>query len=188
MANNPYKYGEGPNSIRPTIDMGNIVSAFTSNVIGGLNNRIYGKDGFIAYTAIGSGNSNKIHSGAVNSSILAGVGNRMGRHGLHNLGQNYIQNSTIVGGNQNFITGVTQHNIIVGGSFNKIYSVDGSSTNHAAVISGNNNWARHQGSAIIGSNNITTDKTWTTFTRGLDVDSNNLGGGTKYLKYHGNIS
>jgi len=184
----PYKYGEGPNSIRPTIDNANIVSAFTSNVIGGLNNRIYGKDGFIAYTAIGSGTGNKIHSGAVNSSILAGVGNRMGRHGLHNLGQNYIMNSTIVGGNQNFITGTTLHNIIVGGSFNKIYSVDGSSTNHASVISGNNNWARHEGSAIIGSNNITTDKTWTTFTRGLDVNSNNLGGGTKYLKYHGTLA
>ena len=75
------------------------------------------------------------------------------------------------------------YGLITAGSQNEVTEEYGS------VINGSGNTVNHAYSAIIGAQGKTTDRTYTTFTEGLDVDSNRGGtGNTQAFRYHGTFA
>ena len=192
FGSSPYEWASGGascsiNSIQPVLGS-NVVSAITSNITGGLLNKILGCNNTL-YTEIGGGGySNTINALTYYSSILGGALNHMG---LTMVGSGIpaasVALSTIVGGAGNRITGAT-YSSILGGNYNRILGTDSARVDYAAIINGNNNIVKHDGSVIMNGPSLTSDDTYTTYTRGLNVNSQFSTGGAKYFKYHGALA
>jgi len=185
----PYEYASGgicsTNSIQPKLGA-NVISAFTSNITGGLSNIILGGCE-TAYTEIGGGSYwNKIYKQSMASSIHGGAFNKLGvaPAGTPAGGVTFVN---IVGGAGNQISGAT-YSSILGGNVNRVLGTNSTPVTYGVVINGLNNHVKHDGSVIMNGPSFTTDDTYTTYTRGLNVNSLNSTGGPKYFKYHGALA
>ena len=190
FSNGPYEYATGGacsvNSIKPVLGS-NILSGITSSITGGQGNKILGGCNTM-YSNVGGGLQNAINTSSYYSSILGG--------GLNQLGVTMVGGatpvatvnlSTIVGGAGGKITGAT-YSTILGGNNNKVYGTNSVRVQYAAIINGLSNTVKHDGSVIMNGPSLTSDDTYTTYTRGLNVDSVLSTGGAKYLKYHGALA
>ena len=130
------------------------------------------------YATINGGLDNTISASSF-SQILMGWDNIIQQnYEATKPGQNTIlngENSVIRGGN-------FQH--ILGGLTNRIYD---SIFSHIVGGSGNTIGTQVVGSAIIGGLGITATRPQTTYTKGLDTDTNTTSG-PQYFKYHGNLA
>ena len=163
----PYEYGAGlPNSIQPRLTANNSNAPFSS-IGGGSSNWVM--DGS-NYSRVGTGVNNILKNDSAFSSIVGGLNNLV----------NFSDNSIIAAGSLHTIES-SNNSSIVGGQQNSI-----TGTSYGAIINGQNNLVKHGNSVIIGSSGKMTDRAFTTFTEGLDVDTTR-GGLTKAqaLKYHG---
>ena len=145
-----------------------------SSIVGGLSNTITSEaDATNFRTFIGGGQSNFI-SGSSESSIVGGSENVVISS----------PTSSIVGGSENLIVS-SPTSSIVGGINNTVDTVD-----RGVIVNGSGNTVSrlHTSSAIIGGDGITTNKSYTTFMNGLDVDTQAVGGIQRYFKYHGALS
>ena len=168
----PYQIGAGLNAIEPILPIGsNLADAQFSNIQGGTNNQV--QAGSIRSNILG-GLSNRLINNSRWSSIVGGIDNRIDESAV----------SSIVGGHHNEIniTGFTNgYGLITAGYRNTVLRRYGS------VVNGSHNTVIHDFSAIIGAQNTTTDRTYTTFTEGLDVNSNRGNGSPdgQALRYYG---
>ena len=148
------------------------VTSNNSNVGGGTRNRITNNSDT---SVIAGGRSNIIRNTATWTNIGGGVANIIDDSRV----------SSIVGGHHNEISigGGQGYGLIGAGYENEVNAQYGS------VINGSWNIVNHQYSAIIGSQTKTTDRSWTTFTEGLDVDTQR-GGATnaQAFRYHGQFA
>ena len=188
----PYEYADGgfcsTNSIQPKLGL-NAVSAYTSNITGGIWNRILGGCNTL-YTGIeGGGFRNTINAGSYYSSILGGYKNHLGITTVPHTAMPAAASSlvNIIGGQENRISGGT-YSTIIGGKYNKVIGTTSQQVSYGVVINGQSNTVKHEGSVIMNGPNFTTDDSYTTYTRGLNVNSVNSTGGAKYLKYHGALA
>ena len=177
----PYR-PTGDNSIVPTLPVGsaadtNVIDNLSSNsnVGGGVHNRVMDSDNSV----VGGGRYNRIVEHSEWSNIGGGVSNIIRDSRV----------SSILGGHQNEIDvpGTSNgYGLITGGYQNKVDTLG----TYGSVINGSNNTVSHTHSAIIGSQNRTTDRTYTTFTEGLDVDSRRANGSAdgQAFKYHGTFA
>ena len=123
------------------------------------------------------------------SNIGGGVGNVVDSQ-LSNIGggsKNEISTTSgysfIGGGGSNTVNNSTYSGVLVG-SNNTI-----SNANSGAIINGGDNSVVHLNSAIIGSSGLLTNRTYTTFMEGLDVNTARGGGGNaQAFKYHGTFA
>ena len=189
FGSSPYEFASGgicsTNSIQPK-QANNIVSAFTSNITGGLRNKIFGCQE-TAYTEIGGGSYwNTIYHGSLASSIHGGALNKLGV-GLVGAPAAGVTFVNILGGGGNQISGAT-YSTILGGNVNRVLGNEDTRVQYGAIINGLNNHVKHDGSVIMNGPSFTTDDTYTTYTRGLNVNSLNSTGGPKYFKYHGTLA
>ena len=175
----PYR-PTGTQSIVPTVPgLGGFgdniidISSNNSNVGGGTFNRIMNNSDT---SVISGGRNNRIRENATWSNIGGGVSNIIEDSAV----------SSILGGHKNeiVIPGIgVGYGVITGGYENKVENRYGS------IINGAYNTVEDDFSAIIGAQNKTTDRTYTTFTEGLDVDSNRGGAGNaQAFKYHGTFA
>ena len=120
------------------------------------------------------------------SSIHGGAHNKLGvaPAGTPAAGVTFVN---IVGGAGNQISGAT-YSSILGGNVNRVLGTNSTRVNYGVVINGLNNHVKHDGSVIMNGPSFTTDDTYTTYTRGLNVNSLNSTGGPKYFKYHGALA
>jgi hypothetical protein len=162
----PYR-PTGNQSIVPTIPAAlavntNVIdfSSNNSNIGGGELNRILG---WSTNALIAGGRGNRVINVSAWSNVGGGVSNTIDDSRV----------SSILGGHQNDIniTGFSNgYGLITAGFQNLVTEAYGS------IINGRDNIVQDQYSAIIGSRAKTTDRTYTTFTEGLDVDSNRADG------------
>ena len=188
----PYEYADGgvcsTNSIQPKLGS-NTISGYTSNISGGILNKILGGCNTL-YTAIeGGGVFNQINAGTYYSSILGGFKNQFG---ITTVPHTQVPSantslSNIIGGQENRISGAT-HSTIVGGYNNKVIGTTSSQVQYSAIINGLSNTVKHDGSVVMNGPSLTSDDTYTTYTRGLNVNTVNSTGGAKYFKYHGALA
>ena len=176
----PYR-PTGNQSIVPTIPgtlaVGeNIIDATSanSNIGGGVFNRIQTMS---TNAVIAGGRANRVFNTSQWSNIGGGVSNVIDDSRV----------SSILGGHQNDINiaGLSNgYGLITAGFQNLVTEAYGS------IINGRDNVVQDQYSAIIGARAKTTDRTYTTFTEGLDVDSNRADGSPdgQAFKYHGTFA
>ena len=186
----PYRWNinGANNAIEPILPGNNFADAVSSNIQGGDNNLI--QSGSINASILG-GQSNKLINDSAWSSIGGGISNTIDESRV----------SSILGGHQNdiLIPGIVNgYGLITAGYQNRV----GGNGSYGAIINGSNNIVtgycgtvingidnvvNHTFSAIIGASTKTTDRTFTTFTEGLDVDSNRANGSAdgQAFRYHG---
>ena len=96
--------------------------------------------------------------------------------------------SSIVGGLNNIITGSTL-SVISSGQENSIFIGGDSTKGYGGIYNGYQNKVGHQYSVIMGGANMTTDRDFTVFMKGLDVDTDATDplGATQQspFRYHG---
>ena len=162
-------------------------------IAGGYRNSI---SSFVNYSLIVGGQDNKItHTKSDWGSIVGGQNNILTSEGDS---ENY--RTFIGGGYANFISGSSDSSI-VGGSGNEINSgsrniigggIDNTIGNvaFAGILNGSGNTINdgHTSSVILGGDGLSTDKSYTTFMNGLDVDTQAVNGTQRYLKYHGALA
>jgi hypothetical protein len=191
----PYR-PTGDNSIVPTVPGGgawntNVIdgTSTNSNVGGGTRNRITNNSD---RALIAGGQFNRIRNNSTWSNIGGGIG--------HIIDDSRV--SSIVGGqnNQINIPGIMQGYGLIGAGFQNTVNVQYSSVingrdntvnaQYGSVINGRDNTVEDDFSAIIGARGKTTDRTYTTFTEGLDVDSNRANGSAdgQAFKYYGTFA
>ena len=174
----PYR-PTGTNSIVPTVPQPGIlgeniidIASNNSNIGGGTFNRIHNANAAL----IAGGFMNRVLTGSTWSNIGGGLINKIVDSRV----------SSILGGYHNYINipGVMQgYGLITAGYRNTV------TEEYGTVINGSGNTVNHAFSAIIGSQAKTTDRAYTTFTEGLDVDSNRGGtGDTQAFRYHGTFA
>ena len=188
----PYEYADGgfcsTNSIQPKLGF-NTISGYTSNITGGIWNRIFGGCNTL-YSAIeGGGFYNTINAGSYYSSIMGGYRNQLGITTVPSTTMPAAASSlvTIINGQENRISGAT-YSTIVGGKYNKVIGTTSTQVQYGVVINGVSNTVKHDGSVIMNGPNFITDDNYTTYTRGLNVNTVNSTGGAKYFKYHGALA
>ena len=119
------------------------------------------------------------------SNIQGGTNNKIANFGITNV------YSSIVGGVGNRITGSTL-SLIGSGQKNKVFVGTDASKGYGAVLNGFENKVVNQYSVIMGGANILTDRDFTVFMRGLDVNTNATDplGPTQQspFKYHGTFA
>jgi len=168
----------------------NLLTGTTSStVLGGDFNKMY----LLDRSVIGGGQRNYM-TGATDSVIGGGANNELSGSTISFIGggaynkilgrgnaapssaaytdsANTFTNSSILGGYSNTI----YHNLTAGG---------------AAIVNGRHNTilAGHDYSVIMGAKGITSDRAYTTFMNGLDVDTNAGDGTQKSFKYHGTFA
>ena len=129
-----------------------------------------------AFSNIQGGTNNLVQAGSTRSSILGGWGNRL---------INNSQWSSILGGIGHRIDD-SAVSTIVGGHDNEI-NITGASVGYGVIVNGFQNLVTHEYSAIIGARTKSTDRSYTTFMQGLDVDSTHVGQ-NRYFRYHGALA
>ena len=184
----PYEWGIGTNSIQPIL-LGNSANANYSSIGGGfINNVTTGSN----MSRVGGGMGNSILGDSIYSFIGGGLSNIItnGSNSVNILGGNTnIINlsawSSIVGGMVNQIRGASNYSTILGGLSNII-----TGASFSAIINGSDNkvLAGHNGSVVMNGPSMVSDDDYTTYTRGLNVNTVNSTGGAKYLKYHGTLA
>jgi hypothetical protein len=183
-------------------ELGNVA---WSNIGGGMLNQIKGNDQY--WMNIGGGRLNEIrdgglsHIGGGNENIITASTRTFIGAGESNHIRNLSHYSSIVGGTTNsiidastsFIGGGANNTIlaagasILGGSQNIITSGLGGAGTYSAILNGQDNTITHQSSAILGGDSLTSSLSYTTYTRGLDVNSGGVGG-NRYFRYHNGLS
>ena len=184
----PYEWGIGTNSIQPIL-LGNSANANYSSIGGGFLNGVTTGSNM---SRVGGGMGNNILGDSIWSFIGGGLSNIItnGSSG-GNIGgghTNIIDTSTwssVVGGMVNQIRGSSSYSAILGGLSNII-----TGASYSAIINGFDNkvLAGHHGSAILNGPSMVSDDDYTTYTRGLNVNTINTTGGAKYFKYHGALA
>ena len=181
-----------------------------STIVGGRYNKILSLSVFGSTSDgnfIGGGEYNEV-TGTSHSAIVGGYENSTYDSkrgfiggGRFNLIKNVSSDGVIVGGFRNEISASTS-SIIGGGYGNRIYE-----SNHSSIVGGSGNTINqnslaasilngrlntilngHDYSVIMGGENLTSDRAYTTFMNGLDVDTNAGDGTQKSFKYHGTFA
>jgi len=186
----PYRWNinGANNAIEPILPGNNFADAVSSNIQGGDNNLI--QSGSINASILG-GQSNKLINDSAWSSIGGGISNTIDESRVSSILGGHQNDILIPGlvngyglitaGYQNRVGGNGSYGAIINGSNNIVTGFCGT------VINGYDNVVNHTFSAIIGASTKTTDRTFTTFTEGLDVDSNRANGSAdgQAFRYHG---
>ena len=141
-----------------------------SIVVGGLLNRNY----FTNYSFIGGGSGHTINTDAHFGTIGGGAFNRISRETPY---------ATIAGGEAGFIDCLSPWSIIGGGERNTILS----GSTHVGIFNGSGNTITPDiiATATIGTVNRVGYVTETTFTRGIDANTDGYDGVDRPLRYHG---
>ena len=141
-----------------------------SIVVGGFVNRNY----FTDYSFIGGGSGHTINTDAHFGTIGGGAFNRISRETPY---------ATIAGGQDGFIDCLSPWSIIGGGQRNTIFS----GSTHVGIFNGSGNTITEDiiATATIGTVNRVGYVTETTFTRGIDANTDGYDGVDRPLRYHG---
>ena len=185
----PYEYGIGTNAIQPKL-LGNFANADNSSIGGGFINNVNAGS---SLSRIGGGMGNLIGGDSIWAYIGGGFNQHHQQRGpqASTIGGGHTNQihtsawSSILGGFVNQMLGVSSYGAILGGLSNII-----TGASYSAIINGWNNrvLAGHHGSVVMNGPSMVTDDDYTTYTRGLNVDTINSTGGAKYFKYHGALA
>ena len=168
---------------------GNTLTGTTGAVtVGGELNKQY--DGLRSF--IGAGEYNYI-TGSTDSVVVGGSHNTLSGATISFIGGGYL--NRILGrgtgnpGGANYGVSGYSNSSIVSGVKNTIFQ-GSTSEGGASILNGAENTILngHEYSVIMGGKGLTSDKSYTTFMNGLNVDTNAADGNQKSFKYHGTFA